>query len=864
MTSQRISQLVKEMTLEEKAAQLLQLAATFYEDGDGQITGPMESLGIGETEVNYAGSVLGISDPEKIIQIQQAYLAGNRLGIPLLFMADIIHGFKTIFPIPLAMGSSWDLELAERSAEVAAREAAVSGLHVTFAPMADLVRDPRWGRVMESTGEDPYLNALFARAMVRGFQGEDLTHEVDRVAACVKHFAAYGLAEGGRDYNTVDLSERSLREYYLPAYKAALEEDCEMVMTSFNTIDSIPASGNRKLMRDLLRGEWGFDGVLISDWGAIGELIPHGVAEDEREAALKAVIAGVDIEMMTPAYVHHIPQLVAEGLVDEALVDEAVTRILELKEKLGLFDNPLRGADPEAAREVVYCDEHRRIAQELAAKSCVLLKNEGVLPLRREQKIAVIGPFADLLRGEWGFDGVLISDWGAIGELIPHGVAEDEREAALKAVIAGVDIEMMTPAYVHHIPQLVAEGLVDEALVDEAVTRILELKEKLGLFDNPLRGADPEAAREVVYCDEHRRIAQELAAKSCVLLKNEGVLPLRREQKIAVIGPFAQSGDILGSWSWAGSRETAVQLGTAMQKLAGADQIALAEGSDIMCISEQQLQQAQAAAQEADVIVLALGEASAMSGEASSRSDIQLPKAQLELIQGMKRLGKPLAVVLFNGRPLDLHGVIDQADAVLEAWFPGSEGGAAIADLLYGGVNPSGKLTMSFPYAVGQVPVYYNHYNTGRPKPAEDTDEQYVSKYLDIPNAPLLPFGYGLSYTTFEYGSLELSSEKMTSEAAIKVSIEVRNIGEVTGIETVQLYVRDISGEVVRPMKELKDFRKIELAPGEAAQVVFELGEEQLRYYHSDLSFTSDAGKFEVFVGPNSRDTRQAGFHLVK
>lgn len=719
MTSQRISQLVKEMTLEEKAAQLLQLAATFYEDGDGQITGPMESLGIGETEVNYAGSVLGISDPEKIIQIQQAYLAGNRLGIPLLFMADIIHGFKTIFPIPLAMGSSWDLELAERSAEVAAREAAVSGLHVTFAPMADLVRDPRWGRVMESTGEDPYLNALFARAMVRGFQGEDLTHEVDRVAACVKHFAAYGLAEGGRDYNTVDLSERSLREYYLPAYKAALEEDCEMVMTSFNTIDSIPASGNRKLMRDLLRGEWGFDGVLISDWGAIGELIPHGVAEDEREAALKAVIAGVDIEMMTPAYVHHIPQLVAEGLVDEALVDEAVTRILELKEKLGLFDNPLRGADPEAAREVVYCDEHRRIAQELAAKSCVLLKNEGVLPLRREQKIAVIGP-------------------------------------------------------------------------------------------------------------------------------------------------FAQSGDILGSWSWAGSRETAVQLGTAMQKLAGADQIALAEGSDIMCISEQQLQQAQAAAQEADVIVLALGEASAMSGEASSRSDIQLPKAQLELIQGMKRLGKPLAVVLFNGRPLDLHGVIDQADAVLEAWFPGSEGGAAIADLLYGGVNPSGKLTMSFPYAVGQVPVYYNHYNTGRPKPAEDTDEQYVSKYLDIPNAPLLPFGYGLSYTTFEYGSLELSSEKMTSEAAIKVSIEVRNIGEVTGIETVQLYVRDISGEVVRPMKELKDFRKIELAPGEAAQVVFELGEEQLRYYHSDLSFTSDAGKFEVFVGPNSRDTRQAGFHLVK
>ncbi|AZS13876.1 beta-glucosidase BglX [Paenibacillus lutimineralis] len=719
MTSQRISQLVKEMTLEEKAAQLLQLAATFYEDGDGQITGPMESLGIGEMEVNYAGSVLGISEPEKIIQIQQAYLAKNRLGIPLLFMADIIHGFKTIFPIPLAMGSSWDLEMAERSAEVAAKEAAVSGVHVTFAPMADLVRDPRWGRVMESTGEDPYLNALFARAMVRGFQGENLTHDTDRVAACVKHFAAYGLAEGGRDYNTVDLSERSLREYYLPAYKAALEEGCEMVMTSFNTIDSIPASGNRKLMRDLLRGEWGFNGVLISDWGAIGEMIPHGVAEDEREAALKAIIAGVDIEMMTPTYVHHIPQLVAEGRVDEALVDEAVTRILELKEKLGLFDNPLRGADPEAAREVVYCDEHRRIAQELAAKSCVLLKNEGVLPLRREQKVAVIGP-------------------------------------------------------------------------------------------------------------------------------------------------FVQSGDILGSWSWAGSRETAVQLGAAMQKLASSDLITLAEGSDIISVSKQQLQQAEAAAQEADVIVLALGEASEMSGEASSRSNIQLPEAQLELIQAMKRLGKPIAVVLFNGRPLDLHGVIDQADAVLEAWFPGSEGGAAVADLLYGVVNPSGKLTMSFPYAVGQIPVYYNHYNTGRPKPAEDTDEQYVSKYLDIPNAPLLPFGYGLSYTTFEYSSLELSSEVMTPEETIKVSVQVRNTGKVKGIETVQLYVRDISGEVVRPMRELKDFRKVELAPGEAARVVFELGEKQLRYYHSDLSFTSEAGKFEVFVGPNSRDTLQAGFRLNK
>lgn len=719
MTSQRIMNLLKEMTLEEKAAQLMQLVAAFYDDGDeGQITGPMEAMGISEAEVNRAGSVLGVSEAEKIIKIQQAHLAKDRLGIPLLFMADIVHGFKTIFPIPLAMGCSWDTELAESSAAVAAKEAAVSGLHVTFAPMADLVRDPRWGRVMESTGEDPYLNALFARAMVRGFQGSDLTRDTSHVAACVKHFAAYGLAEGGRDYNTVDLSERSLLEYYLPAYKAALDEGCELVMTSFNTVDSIPASGNRKLMRDLLRGEWGFDGVLISDWAAIREMIAHGAAEDDREAALKAITAGVDIEMMTPTYVHHLPQLVAEGLVDEALVDEAVIRILELKEKLGLFDNPLRGADPEAEREVIYCDAHRQVAQELATKSCVLLKNEGVLPLRREQKVAVVGP-------------------------------------------------------------------------------------------------------------------------------------------------FAQNGDILGSWSWAGSRETALQLGASMVKLAG-DNVVLAEGSGIMSMSKEQLQQADAAVQEADVIVLALGEASEMSGEASSRSNIQLPEAQLQLIQAMKRHGKPLAVVLFNGRPVDLHGVIDQVDAVLEAWFPGSEGGAAITDLLYGVANPSGKLTMSFPYAVGQIPVYYNHYNTGRPKPAEDTEEKYVSQYLDIPNAPLLPFGYGLSYTTFDYSALELSSEVMTPEQSLKVTVEVRNTGELRGVETVQLYVRDIAGEVVRPMKELKDFHKVDLAPGETTKVVFELGEDKLRYYHSDLSFASDAGSFEVFVGPNSRDTLQARFRLIK
>ncbi|SDG50545.1 beta-glucosidase [Fontibacillus panacisegetis] len=720
MSRQRLEHYLEQMTLDEKIAQLLQLAAPFYDEvGDeGQITGPMESLGITVETVHNVGSVLGVSGAEKVISVQQSHMKNNKHGIPLLFMADIVHGYKTIFPIPLAMGCSWDIKLAERSAEIAAREAAVSGIHVTFAPMADLVRDPRWGRVMESTGEDPYLNSLFARAMVRGFQGSDLKNDKERVASCVKHFAAYGLAEGGRDYNTVDLSERQLREYYLPAYKAALDEGAELIMTSFNTIDGIPASGNRRLMRDLLRGEWGFEGVTISDWAAIKEMIPHGVAEDEREAALKAIIAGVDIDMMTSSYVHYLAQLVADGIVDEALIDEAVMRVLQLKEKLGLFEEPLRGAD------------------------------------------------------------------------------------------------------------VVAE-------------------------------------REIIYCEEHRKVAKELALKSCVLLKNNDVLPLNKNQKVAVIGPFALSGDILGNWSWNGSTELTKNLAESM-KVISPSNIIIAEGCSIDKITEPQIHEAIKVALKADILVLALGESSEMSGEASSRSNIKLPEAQLQLVQFMKQLDKPMVVVLFNGRPLDLHGVYEEANAVLEAWFPGSEGGVAVAELLYGAANPSGRLSMSFPYAVGQIPVYYNHFNTGRPKPSEDTTEKYVTHYLDIPNAPLLPFGYGLSYTSFTYKDLVLSSNEINETDSLQIKVKITNEGKLSGVETVQLYIRDVSGEVVRPMKELKAFRKVELAPGQSREITFEITEEHLRYYHSDFSFTSDSGRFELFVGPNSRDTMNAAFRLKK
>ncbi|MDO3408668.1 glycoside hydrolase family 3 N-terminal domain-containing protein [Saccharibacillus sp. CPCC 101409] len=720
MDNQQLLDLIDRMTLEEKIAQLLQLAAPFYEgvEDEGQITGPMQAMGITDPMIASSGSILGYARAAGAVRVQEAHLKKNPHGIPLLFMADIVHGFKTIFPVPLAMGCSWDMELAERSAEIAAREAAVSGVHVTFAPMVDLVRDPRWGRVMESTGEDPYLNSLFAKAFVRGLQGDNLKEETERVAACVKHFAAYGASEAGRDYNTVDLSERQLREYYLPAYKAALDEGCEMVMTSFNTIDGIPASGNEKLMRGLLREEWGFDGVLISDWGAVKELIPHGAAEDEREAAYRAIRAGVDIEMMTSCYVHGLPELVREGRVDEALIDESVLRILQLKEKLGLFDNPTRGASPERAAEVIFSREHRDAAYEAAIKSIVLLKNEG------------------------------------------------------------------------------------------------------------------------------------------------GVLPLSPEAKVALIGPFASSGDILGPWSWDGSTEDAVKLDAALSERLGKDRLIVAEGCGIERGTDEHLLAALKAAAEADVIVLALGEASEMSGEAGSRSDIRLPQAQLELIDSIAGLRKPTAAVLFNGRPLDLHGVYDKTGAVVEAWFPGSEGGAAVADILLGAVDPSARLTMSFPHSVGQVPVYYNHFNTGRPLGAADAQVRYVSQYLDAPNDPLLPFGFGLSYTTFGYDGLKLSSDEMTADRPITVSVNVTNTGARAGTETVQLYVRDIAGEVVRPVRELKGFVKLELAPGERGTAVFTLGEEQLRYHHSDLSFGSDPGRFEVFVGRSSLDTLKSSFIL--
>ncbi|MEK4298224.1 glycoside hydrolase family 3 N-terminal domain-containing protein [Oceanobacillus sp. FSL W8-0428] len=723
LNKQHLEDLLKQMTIDEKIGQLSQLATPFFKGSteSGKITGPLEQLNISDDLVKNTGSVLGASGAKEIRNIQEQHLKDHRLSIPLLFMSDIIHGYETIFPVPLGIGSSWDIELAEKSAEIAAKESAVSGIHVTFAPMVDLVRDPRWGRVMESTGEDSYLNSEFAKAQVRGFQGEDLTKDLNRLATCVKHFAAYGAAEAGRDYNTVNMSERQLRETYLPAFQAALDAGSKLVMTSFNTVDGIPATGNKKLMRDILRDEWGFDGVTITDWGALKELLPHGVAEDEREAAYKAIQAGVDIEMMTTCYPDHLKNLIENKEVDEELLNEAVRRILQLKNELGLFENPYRGLNEENEEKVILNEEHRKVARELAAKSCVLLQN------------------------------------------------------------------------------------------------------------------------------------------------NNNTLPINRSQKVAIIGPFAENNDILGPWSWKGNKDIAVTLAKGFEKrINNRDQFVVAKGSKVESITKEQLQKAVSAAEQSDVIVLALGEHSEMSGEAGSRSNIKLPDAQLQLVDEIYQLGKPTVAVLFNGRPLDLHGVFDKTDAVLEAWFPGTEGGAAITEILYGDVNPSGKLSMSFPYSVGQVPVYYNHYNTGRPQGAPDAQVRYVSQFLDIPNEPLFPFGYGLSYTTYSYQNMRLSAPSITPDDTLKVTITVKNTGKIAGDETVQLYVRDMVGEVVRPLKELKGFKKIHLQPQEEKDVTFELTEKQLRYYHSDLNFDSDKGKFEVYVGPNSKEVHTLSFTLIK
>lgn len=719
MNKKELITLVKKMTIDEKIGQLQQLTGNFYTESEAEITGPLNENGLTTEMVANAGSILGLSGAEELIKIQKNYLENSRLKIPLLFMADIVHGYRTIFPIPLGLASSWDPILMKETAEVAAKESALSGLHVTFSPMVDLVRDPRWGRVMESTGEDPLLNRQYAKAAVEGYQGKDLRNDLNRIAACVKHFAAYGAPEGGREYNTVDMSERMLRDMYLPSYKAAIDAGSKLVMTAFNTVDSIPATANKKLNRDILRDEFGFDGVLISDWAAIKEVIAHGVAGNDKEAAKLALEAGVDIEMMTFCYQHFLKDLLTEDLVSIDLVDEAVLRILELKEDLNLFENPYRGANIEAEERWIFSQEHLTVAERAANESIVLLKNK------------------------------------------------------------------------------------------------------------------------------------------------QQALPITETEKLALIGPFVDNGEILGTWSWKGNPKETETVKAIFEQESKQVEASYTPMADVDNLTQEELNGALAAAQKADKLVLLLGENFMMSGEASSRTNIQLPQAQLDLIAALAKLNKPMILVLFNGRPLELTAIEPQFEAIIEAWFPGTKGAKSLHDILFGKINPSGRLTMSFPRNVGQIPVYYNHFNTGRPIDYDELENKYVSKYLDVANTPLYPFGYGLSYATCSYGTLSSTKETYRMSEKIEISLDVTNEGNRATKETVQLYVRDTVGQVVRPVKELRAYHKVDLAPNETKEISFSLDSNELAYVHSDLSKTTDAGEFEIMVGPNSEEVQTILIHLI-
>ncbi|HEY4147676.1 MAG TPA: beta-glucosidase BglX [Chitinophagaceae bacterium] len=730
-----VSALMKHMTLDEKIGQLNLLTP-----GGGIATGAVVSKDV-ETKIRAGkvGGLFGVIGPEKIRQAQQLAVTQSRLHIPLLFGSDVIHGHKTIFPIPLGLSCSWDMPLIERSAHIAATEARADGLCWVFSPMVDIARDPRWGRIAEGAGEDPYLGAQVATAMVRGYQGGDYKSETS-VMACVKHFALYGAAEGGRDYNTVDMSRLRMYQDYLPPYKAAIDAGAGSVMSSFNEIDGIPATGNQWLLNDLLRKQWGFKGFVVSDYTALNEMMAHGMGDLQTCAAL-ALKAGLDMDMVGEGFLTTLKKSLAEGRITLQEIDQACRRILEAKYKLGLFENPYRFINESLPAREMLSPTHRQAARTIAAHSFVLLKNERqTLPLKKSGTIALIGPLADNKRnmlGTWSVSG----DW-------QQSVTVAE---GIKAV-AGSNATI-----------LYAKGanISDDSL----------LVKRTNVFG-------PEIAPETRSPQEMIKEAVETAGR-------------------------------------------------------------------------------------ADVIVAVVGEAADMTGEASSRSDISIPESQEQLLQELAKTGKPLVVVVFNGRPLTLNWENTHADALLDAWFGGTEAGNAIADVLFGNYNPSGKLTATFPRSVGQVPLYYNHKNTGRPYNGE-ANAKFKSDYLDVSNDPLYPFGYGLSYTHFSYSDITLSRKSVRPGEQLEATVTLTNTGDYDGEETVQLYIRDLVASVTRPVKELKGFQKIFLRKGESKEVKFAITTETLKFYNSRLKWVYEPGDFNVFIGGNSRDTKEAGFTLLK
>ena len=714
---QKVTELLNKMTLEEKIGQLNQYT------NDANLTGPLVVNPNKEKEIKggLLGSMLNVNGADRTRKYQELAMQ-SRLKIPLLFGLDVIHGYKTTFPIPLAEAASWDLQAMEQSARIAAIEASASGIHWTFAPMVDISRDPRWGRVMEGAGEDTFLGSKIAFARVKGFQGK--IGDLNSVMACTKHFAAYGAVIGGREYNSVDISNRMLWETYLPPFKAAVDAGSATFMNAFNDINGIPATANKHIQRDILKGQWNFKGFVVSDWGSIGELVTHGYSNNDKEAAFSAITAGSDMDMESNAYRNNLAQLVIEKRVPIATIDDAVKRILRKKFELGLFDDPYKFSNLNRQKEALNNPEHSKIAREVASKSIVLLKNENnILPLSKKTKtIAFIGPMVKPKRINHGFWAVNLTD-------------------------------------------------VDSTYI---ISHWEGLESKVG--------------------------------KTTKLL--------------------------------------------------------YAKGCDIEGTNNSGFKEAIAIANQSDVVIVSIGERYNMSGESKSRSNIHLPGIQEDLIKELQKTGKPIVVLINAGRPLIFNWTADNMPTILYTWWLGSEAGNAIADVLFGDYNPAGKLPMTFPRAEGQIPIYYNHFNTGRPSINEE--KLYKSSYIDLPNTPKFPFGYGLSYTTFNYSNLKLSKTKMSASETIEVTMNITNTGKYEGEEVIQLYLQDKFASLIRPISELKDFQKIKLGIGETKTITFVIDNQKLSFYNEKLEFNSEPGDFNLMIGSSSEDIRlKSSFELI-
>ena len=733
--NQFIINLMKKMTLDEKIGQL-----NLSVSGD-IVTGQAKSSGISKKiREGNIGAILNLKSTIKIREVQRIAVEESRLKIPLLFGMDVIHGYQTIFPIPLGLSCSWDMKLIENSARIAAQEATADGLCWTFAPMVDISRDPRWGRMSEGSGEDPYLGAQIAKAMVNGFQGDDLTKN-NTILACVKHFALYGAAEAGRDYNTTDMSRIRMYNEYFPPYKAAIDAGAGSAMASFNEVDGLPATANRWLMTDVLRKQWGFRGFVVTDYTGIAEMIEHGLG-DLQEVSARALHAGTDMDMVSEGFQMTLKKSFDAGRITKAEIETGSRRILEAKYKLGLFEDPFRYCDDNRAKTEIFTLANRQVSRETAAQSLVLLKNNNqILPLKKGGTIAVIGPLADNklnMTGTWS----VAADFSKCVSLL----------SGIKGV-AGDETTILTAW---------GTNILNDSILDSRVS----------VFGKP-------------------------------------TLRQSRSQK-------------------------------------------------------EMIDEAVGIALKSDVIVAAVGESAEMSGECSSRTDIGLPENQQELLKALIATGKPVVMVLFNGRPLALPWENAHVPAILDVWFPGTEAGNAIADVLFGKVNPSGKLTATFPQNVGQIPIYYSCKNTGRPLPEKGWFMKFRSNYLDVSNEPVYPFGFGLSYTTFEYGDLTLSSSQVKGGQALTATISLTNSGNYDGAEVVQLYIRDVVGSVTRPLKELKGFQKVFLKAGETKSIRFAITPEDLKFYNGDLKYVWEPGDFVIMVGGNSRDVKSAKVNWIR